>query len=107
LPTDTTINDPNDFGMNKDRSQLACLQHLGRTMNRRLLDVQRVSRTCHLSLENVERAGLPAVITGGQRAPGLRLGQTRVIALPAALTSFVPATQGLNGTGNLKDTQWI
>jgi hypothetical protein len=39
LRTETTINDPKDFGVNKDISQLAYLQQIGRTINRRLLDV--------------------------------------------------------------------
>jgi len=94
LRTETTINDPKDFGVNKDLSQLAYLQQIGRTINRRLLDVQRVSHNCHLSQENVERVVLPTVTSDGQRAPGLRFGQTRVMALLAALTAFVPATQG-------------
>jgi hypothetical protein len=94
LRTATTINEPKDFGVNKDISQLAYLQQIGRTINRRLLDVQRVSHNCHLSQENVERVVLPTVTADGQRVPGLRFGQTRVMALLAALTAFVPATQG-------------
>jgi hypothetical protein len=94
LRTETTINDPRDFGVNKDLSQLAYLQQIGRTINRRLLDVQRVSHNCHLSQQNVERVVLPTVSADGQRAPGLRFGQPRVMALLAALTAFVPATHG-------------
>ena len=94
LRTETTINDPKDFGVNKDLSQLPYLEQIGRQINRRLLDVQRVSHNCHLSQENVERVVLPTVTDDGQRAAGLRFGQLRVMALLAALTSFLAATQG-------------
>ena len=94
LRTETTINEPKDFGVNKDLSQLPYLEQIGRQINRRLLDVQRVSHDCHLSPESVERVVLPTVTEDGQRAPGLRFGQLRVMALLAALTSFLAATQG-------------
>jgi hypothetical protein len=94
LRTETTINDPKDFGVNKDLSQLPYLEQIGRQINRRLLDVQRVSHNCHLSQENVERVVLPTVTEDGQHAAGLRFGQLRVMALLAALTSFLAATQG-------------
>jgi hypothetical protein len=48
LRTETTINDPKDFGVNKDLSQMPYLAQIGRQINRRLLDVQRVSHNCHL-----------------------------------------------------------
>lgn len=95
LRTETTINEPKDFGVKKDLSQLPYLEQIGQQINRRLLDVQRVSHNCHLSQESVERVVLPTVTDDGQRAPGLRFGQLRVMALLAALTSFLAATQGL------------
>ena len=95
LRTETTINDPKDFGVKKDISQMPYLQKIGREINRRLLDVQRVSHNCHLSQENVERVVQPTVTPDGQRAPGLRFGQPRSMALFAALTSFVHTTHGL------------
>jgi hypothetical protein len=99
LRTETTINDPKDFGVNKDLSQLPYLEQTGRQINRRLLDVQRVSHNCHLSQENLERVVLPTVTDDGQRAAGLRFGQLRVMALLAALTSFLAATQGFTHRG--------
>ncbi len=94
LRTETTINRPKDFDVNKDLAHLPYLQQIGRQINRRLLDVQRVSHNCHLSQASVERVVLPTVTDDGQRAPGLRFGQPRVMALFAALASFVPATHG-------------
>lgn len=95
LRTETTINDPKKtFGVNKGLSNLPYLQQIGREINRRLLDVQRVSHDCHLSRESVERVVHPTVTEDGQRAPGLRFGDSRVMALLAALTLFVHATYG-------------
>jgi hypothetical protein len=60
LRTETTINDPKDFGVNKGLSQLPYPAEIGRQINRRPLDVQptgglrlRVSHNCHLSQENM------------------------------------------------------
>ena len=94
LRTETTINRPKDFGVNKGLAHLPYLQQIGRSINRRLLDVQRVSHDCHLSQASVERVVLPTVTADGQRAPGLRFGQSRVMALFAALALFVPAACG-------------
>jgi len=94
LRTETIINDPKDFQVRMDLSNLPFLQQIGREVNRRLLDVQRVSHNCHLSQENVERVVQPTVTSDGQRAPGLRFGQARVMALLAALTLFVPNAFG-------------
>jgi hypothetical protein len=94
LRTETIINDPKDFYVRLDLSNLPFLQKIGREINRRLLDVQRVSHNCHLSQESVARVVQPTVTPDGQRAPGLRFGQTRTIALLAALTLFVHNTYG-------------
>jgi hypothetical protein len=94
LRTETIINDPKDFGVRMDLSNLSLLQQIGRQINRRLLDVQRVSHNCHLSLESVERVVKPTITPDGQRASGLPFGQARTMALLAALTLFVHATCG-------------
>ena len=94
LRTETIINDPKDFGVRLDLSNLPFLQKIGREVNRRLLDVQRVSHNCHLSQESVERVVQPTPTEEGQRAPGLRFGLPRTIALFSALTLFVHNTCG-------------
>src|SRR5262249_7671241 len=80
LRTATTINDPADLGVRKDLANLPYLHRVGREVNRRLVDVQRVSQDCTLSAEGVERVVRPTVTEDGQRAPGLRFGDTRVMA---------------------------
>ena len=94
LRTETTINDPQDFGSNKALRHLPFLQQIGRQVNRRLLDVQRFSHDCSLSAASVERLVHPTDTNSGQRAPGLRLGDLRVMALLAALTLFVHQING-------------
>jgi len=88
LRTETTINDPKDFAIGKDLSNLPYLQEIGRNINRRLLDVQRVSQNCGLSGQSIERVVKPTVTKDGQPAPGLKLGDPRVMALFLALTLF-------------------
>ena len=79
---------------NKDISNLPFLQQLGRQINRRLLDAQHISFDCALSAQSLERIVLPTVTKDGQRAPALRLGQPRVMALLSALTSFAHIPRG-------------
>ncbi len=89
LRTETTINNTRDFGIGKDISNLPFLQQLGRQINRRLLDAQHISYACVLSAQSLERIVHPTVTDDGQRAPALRLGEPRVMALLSALTAFV------------------
>jgi len=97
LRTETTINDSKDFGIGKDLPNLPYLQEIGRNINRRLLDVQRVSQNCGLSGESIDRVVKPTVSKDGQRASGLKLGDPRVMALFMALTLF---SHLLNGFRN-------
>jgi hypothetical protein len=95
LRTETTVNNPKDFGINKDISHLPRLQQLGRALNRRLLDAQHVSLASVLSTQTLEQLVQPTVAADGQHVPALRLGQPRVMALFHALTSFAHLPQGL------------
>jgi hypothetical protein len=94
LRTETTINNTRDFYVGKDISNLPFLQQLGRQINRRLLDAQRISYDCVLSAQSLGRIVQPTVTDDGQRAPALRLGEPRVMALLNALTSFVHIPNG-------------
>jgi hypothetical protein len=93
LRTETTINDPSDFGVKKHISNLSYLQKLGRHINRRLLDVQRVSHKCDLSAESIERIVQPTE-HDGQRVAGLKFGDPRVMGLFLALCLFVHLLDG-------------
>lgn len=94
LRTETTINDPTDFDVTKDLSNWTYLRQLAASINRRLLETQRVSQDCLLSAESFERISEPTTSPSGQRAPGLRFGQPRAMALFAALARFAPALNG-------------
>ncbi len=94
LRTETTINNPHDFDVDKGLRNWVFLRQLGTAINRRLLATERVSQDCLLSCESFERLSQPTTSETGQRAPGLRFGHPRVMALFAALCRFAP---GLNG----------
>lgn len=94
LRTETTSNNPHDFGVDKGLRNWVYLRQLGTAINRRLLETERVSQDCLLSCESLERLSQPTTTETGQRAPGLRFGQPRVMALFAVLCRFAP---GLNG----------
>jgi len=66
LRTETTINNAKDFYVGKDISNLPFLQQLGRQINRRLLDAQRISYDCVLSASSIERIVQPTVTDDGQ-----------------------------------------
>jgi hypothetical protein len=94
LRTETTINDPLDFKLKKGLKNLAALIGIARNVNRRLLEVERVSQDCVLSDASVQRLTQPSVNPDGKRAPGLKLADPRVRALLAALCLFLHVPEG-------------
>jgi hypothetical protein len=87
LRTETTINDPRDFGIGKRLSNLPALRRLGFQANRRLLDVQRISQDCALGEDAFHGVNDPIEVAG-QRASGLRFADEAVQALFSALLVF-------------------
>jgi hypothetical protein len=53
--TEGTFRNPNDFGVNKGLSNLPYLQQIGRQINRRWLEVERVSHNSGLSGDSIQR----------------------------------------------------
>jgi len=94
LRTETTINNPHDFGVNKGLRNWDYLRQLGTAINHRLLESERIRQDCLLSSESFARVSEPTTTETGQRAPGLRFGQPRVMALFAALSRFAPSLNG-------------
>jgi hypothetical protein len=92
LRTETTINNPYDFGVKKGLTNLAYLRRLGDSINRRLLEVEALSHHCLLSETAFERLQRPT-LEDGHRTPALRFGDRRVMALLQALChlTHVPA----------------
>ncbi len=93
LRTETTINNPKDFYINKGVDNLAHLRDLGQGVNRKLLEVERLSHHCVLTQDALDRLQQPTV-EAGQRVSALRFGDPRVMALLQALTAFAHLPRG-------------
>ena len=85
LRTETTINDPHDFGVTKRLTSLPTLRQLGFSANRRLLGVQTISHDPIRGAKAFTDLTAPVVTDSATRIPGLRFGDTRVHALLQAL----------------------
>ena len=93
LRIETVVNAPGDLRCQRRLRNLDELQAKARDVNARLLDTERVGQDCVLASPAFERVALPAVTTDGRRAPALRFGDPRVMALLGALCI------GLNALG--------
>ena len=93
LRTETTINNPNDFYVAKAVSNLSHLRDLGDQVNRKLIEVERVSHQCVLTQDALDRLQRPT-IEAGQRTSALRFGDPRVMALFQAITGFAHLPRG-------------
>jgi hypothetical protein len=98
LRTETTINNPHDFGVKKNLNQWSYLRQLGAAIDQRLLETERFSQDCLLSATSFARVSESTMTTAGQRAPGLRFGQPRVMALFAALSRYAASLNGFRHT---------
>jgi hypothetical protein len=93
LRTETTINDPRDFSINKGIENLDRLREVGQSVNAKLLELERVTQDCALSQDELDGLQQPST-SGRQRASALRFGDTRVMALLNALCLFLQAHSG-------------
>jgi hypothetical protein len=88
IRTETTINNPADFGLGKRLSNLTALRQVGFQANRRLLDVQRISQDPAHGADTLAAVNDPVTTATGTRIAGLRITDSRVQALLAALCIF-------------------
>ena len=93
LRTELTINNPRDFWVRKGVANLPHLRDLGHQVNRKVLEVERVSEQCVLTQDALDRVQRPTV-EAGHRASALRFGDPRVMAVLQALTSFAHLPRG-------------
>jgi hypothetical protein len=93
LRTETTINDPTDFAVRKGLASLDQLRTIGDTVNQKLLEIERVSHSCALRQDVLNRLQQPTV-EAGQRAPALRFGDPRAMALFQGLCHFAHLPDG-------------
>jgi hypothetical protein len=84
LRIETVVNDPADLGVLRRLVHLPELQAKARDVNRRLLDHEHVGQGCVLASPAFERIARPSLVDG-RRAPALRFGDPRVMALAGAL----------------------
>jgi hypothetical protein len=87
LRTETTINNPRDFGIGKRLENLPALREIGFQANRRLLHVQCTSHDCTIGEDAFRQVNEPVVVNG-QRASALRFADRAVQALFSALLVF-------------------
>jgi hypothetical protein len=87
LRTETTINNPRDFGIGKRLENLPALREIGFQANRRLLHVQCTSHDCTIGEDAFRQVNEPVVVNG-QRASALRFADRMVQALFSALLVF-------------------
>ena len=94
LRTETTINDAYDFGVGRRLENLPALIEIGRGINARLIAMEREAQRCVPAAATFEALIAP---TGPKaaRAPGLRFGDPRVVALFGALADFRWTAEGI------------
>ncbi len=88
LRIETVVNSPTDLGVARRLVHLDELQHKARDINTRLLDTERVGQGLILASPAFERATQSTTTVDGRRAPALRFGDPRVMALLGALCMF-------------------
>ena len=93
LRSELTINNPNDFYFTKGLDQLPALRALGDTVNRTLLQVERVSHQCTLTTDALDRLCHPLHL-GSVRVSAFRFGDPRIHALCQALAGFAHVVAG-------------
>jgi hypothetical protein len=91
LRIETVINSPGDLRCQRRLHNLGDLQAKARDVNTRLLDTERVGQGCVLASPAFERVALSSVTAEGRRAPALRFGDPRVMALLGALYAGLSA----------------
>ncbi|MEW6583592.1 MAG: hypothetical protein AB1416_12625 [Actinomycetota bacterium] len=94
IRVETVINNPTDVGVKRRIAHLHELGAIGRQVNRRILDQQRVACAPGPSTTLFERVALPDR-RAGQRTVALRHGDPRAMALMAALCLVIHQVAGL------------
>jgi hypothetical protein len=82
---ETVVNSPTDLLCKRRLPHLVELQAKARDINQRVLDTERAAQGCVLASPAFERIAQPTTTVAGGRAPALRFGDPRVMALLGAL----------------------
>ena len=103
LRTETTINNTHDFGVGRSLVNLPALRAIGFNANRRLLEVETITQDCTLAERLFDQVTQPQVVDG-QRVPGLRFDDARVLALLQVLCLFLGLPEGFR---NVSMRAWM
>ena len=95
LRVETVVNSPDDLGCLRRLHNLPELQARARAINARLLETERVGQGCVFDSPVFARISQPTLTEDGRRAPGLRFGDPRVMALAGTLASTLFAVTGI------------
>jgi hypothetical protein len=95
LRVETVVNSAEDLGCRRRLHNLPLLQARARAINTRLLETERVGQGCVFDSPAFARISQPTLTEDGRRAPGLRFGDPRVMALAGTLASTLFAVTGI------------
>ena len=95
LRIETVVNSPGDLGVARRLHNLPELQARARAINTRLLETEKVGQGCVFDSPALARISQPTLTEDGRRAPGLRFGDPRVMALAGALANALCAVTGI------------
>ena len=71
LRTETTINNPYDFGVGRRLCNLPALRQIGFEANRRILEVEKLTHDCNIGQQSFQQLQQPADVEG-QHVSALR-----------------------------------
>jgi hypothetical protein len=95
LRVETVVNSPDDLGCLRRLHNLGLLQARARAINTRLLETEKAGQGCVFDSPAFARISQPTLTQDGRRAPGLRFGDPRVMALAGSLASTLCAVTGI------------
>jgi len=95
LRVETVINDACDIGVLRRIEHFGELTAKARDVNGRVMQTMRAGQDCVLASPAIERVAQPTLTEDGRRAPALRFGEPRVMALAGALSLTLAAACGL------------
>ena len=95
LRVETVINDAYDIGVLRRLEHFGELTAKARDVNRRMLQTMRAGQDCVLASPAIERVAQPTLTEDGRRAPALRFGEPRVMALAGALSLTLSGACGI------------
>jgi len=95
LRIETVVNSPDDLGVACRLHHLGELQSRARAINARLLETEKAGQGCVFDSPAFARISQPTLTGDGRRAPGLRFGDPRVLALAGALANTLCTVTGI------------